>query len=709
MRKYLTVAAMALLLAGCNKPYDDSSILERVASLETRVTALETAVQGIQSAVGDGIFVQKVEQYADPATGKTVGVTVTYTSGKVVYFEISPKADSSAPVLSVITSGSGQLVWAVDGIPIKINGEEVPVYQTPEFTIDADGNLMVSIDGSDPVVVGQVTSGGATLQDGIFKDIRVEDGKVVLVLADDSEVTIPFAEAFKLNIEKNVYAYNNLKAIEIPYTVSAKTESTVVGVAGYSITDFYVEVQEDKILVTPLKYGVAAVLMAYADTRMGLTSIVSLSIEPEGVTIADTPYSDEYDYVAAGEYAEINAHVVSNVEFDVVPEDDWIHVISVKGVLYTITLELDDNNTGKVREGSVAFYKKGTKNIVQLITIAQDVKPDGPKNLSAKESANCYIVTAAGDYKFKPYKGNSLEFISGVASAEVLWETWNNNEEVAANSVIAKVSYDGGFISFSTPATLKPGNAVIAAKDASGTILWSWHIWVPATTIETKDYGIFSSPMMDRNLGALVVATADDNIAIESFGLTYQWGRKDPFVGAGKMGEESNAKVAGVALSTTDGAGDADESKITLEQSIQNPTLLGHTKNKDWLTPFDNSLWKNDEKTIYDPCPPGYRVPARDKSQPFHSSYLTAFAGWAEATNWFTLGNPVAVFPFAGYRDDYGPGAVCHPYDRAVYWTAYASAEDGGTAYYVNVRKGSKHALGEAGKSRAGSVRCVRK
>ena len=67
----------------------------------------------------------------------------------------------------------------------------------------------------------------------------------------------------------------------------------------------------------------------------------------------------------------------------------------------------------------------------------------------------------------------------------------------------------------------------------------------------------------------------------------------------------------------------------------------------------------------------------------------------------------MAVFPFAGYRDDYGPDAVCHPYDRAVLWTAYASAEDGGTGYYVNVRKGSAHKLAEAGKSRAGSVRCV--
>ena len=65
------------------------------------------------------------------------------------------------------------------------------------------------------------------------------------------------------------------------------------------------------------------------------------------------------------------------------------------------------------------------------------------------------------------------------------------------------------------------------------------------------------------------------------------------------------------------------------------------------------------------------------------------------------------MFPLAGYRDDYGPESMTHAYDRAVYWTAYASA-DGVTGYYVNVRSpGTAHKLTEAGKSRAGSVRCV--
>ena len=707
MKKFFTLVVLALLAVGCAKEYDDSGLKELIAGLDLRVSELEANVSALQSALGDGKFVRKVEEYKDPDTGRTTGVTVTYTDGNIVHFNIVPTDPTLGPVFSVIRNGAGELVWAVDGQAIKLDGEDVPVYQTPAFSIDDEGNLWVEVDGRS-TNLGPVKSEGATLQDGIFTNLAVTDEAVVLTLSDGTTLNIPFAEAFKLNIETAEFTFASLDPIEIPYTVSAKTEGTVVGVAGYSPKEFNVAVEADKIVVTPLRLDAAAVMMAYADSKVGLVSVVNLTFEAEGFEITDEPYSAEYDYLAEGEDAVVTANAVSNIDFEVKPVEEWIHVASVKSQAYVITLKLDDNKTGEIREGTVNIVKAGTEEVVQTIRIAQLPAIDevGPKNLSKKGAANSYIVTEAGEYKFWAVKGNSGVEVNP-ATVEVLWETWNNAEEVTANSVIASVALQGSYVVFSTPATLKPGNAVIAAKDAGGVILWSWHIWVPATQIAMVENGIYSAPMMDRNLGALVAATADGSITVESFGLNYQWGRKDPFVGAATMGSDGNATVAGVALSVTDGAGDADESKITLEQSIQNPTLIGHSKNKDWLLPFDNTLWQNDVKTMYDPCPPGYRVPARDKNQPFHSSDLTTVPGWAEDTNWFTLGDPVAVFPFAGYRDDYSPKVVCHTYDRAVYWTAYASAEDGGTAYYVNVRKGSYHTLGEAGKSRAGSVRCV--
>ena len=706
MKKIITLVALALLAVGCAKEYDDSGLRELINGLDARISELETNVSALQSAVGDGKFVRKVEEYKDPDTGRTTGITVTYTDGNIVHFNIVPTDPTEGPVFSVIRNGAGELVWAVDGVTVKMDGEDVPVYQTPAFSIDEEGNLIVEVDGQ-KTNLGPVKSEGATLQDGIFTDLAVTDSAVVLTLSDGSTVNIPFAEAFQLVIDRTEFVYTGSGPVEIPFTVTAKTAATVVG-AYYDIDKFSVEVGADKAVVTPIVEKASGMVMLFADSKVGLTSIVTVIVEAEGIRIIDTPYSATVDYLAPGEDAVVVANAVSNIAFDVLPQVDWIHVASVKSTAYAITLKLDDNKTGAVREGIVNIVRAGTEEVVQTIVIAQEaaVVEVGPKDLGRKGTANCYIVKEAGEYKFKAVKGNGEEAVAAV-TAELLWETWNNTEEVIANSVIATVKYEDGFVFFTTPETLKPGNAVIAAKDAAGVILWSWHIWVPATEIETADYGIYSAAMMDRNLGALVVATADDATTVESFGMTYQWGRKDPFVGAGVIGSDSNATVAGVELSVSEGDGVADESKISLEQSIQNPTLLGHTQNKGWLDVVDNTLWQNDVKTIYDPCPPGYRVPARNKETLFHSGDLSTAPNWAEGNNWFTLGDPVAVFPFAGYRDDYSVKRVCHTYDRAVYWTAYASAEDGGTAYYVNVRKGSAHKLTECGKSRAGSVRCV--
>ena len=699
MKKFFTLVVLALLAVGCAKEYDDTGLRDLIAGLDLRVSELEASISGIQSTLGDGKFVRKVEEYKDPDTGRTTGVTVTYTDGNIVHFNIVPTDPSAGPVFSVIRNGAGQLVWAVDGKAIKMDGEDVPVYLTPTFSIDEDGNLWVEVDGKN-TNLGPVKSEGATLQDGIFTNLAVTDDAVVLTLSDGSTVNIPFAEAFKLNIENAEFSFGALEPIEIPYTVSAKTEGTVVGVAGYSPKEFSVEVTDEKIIVTPLSMKAAAVMMAYADSKVGLVSVVNLTVEAEGFEITDTPYSAEYDYVAEGEDAVVVANAVSNIAFEVKPVEEWIHVVSVKSTAYVITLKLDDNKTGNVREGTVNIVKAGTDEVIQTIKILQLAAVDevGPKNLSKKGAANSYIVTEAGEYKFWAVKGNSGMTVSP-ATVEVLWETWNNGEEVTANSVIASVSISGSYVVFSTPATLKPGNAVIAAKDAAGTILWSWHIWVPATAIETNTYGLFNAALMDRNLGALVAAT-EAEAPVESFGLTYQWGRKDPFVGPKAVSSSSNATVAGKELEVA-------AAQITLEESIANPTLMGHKDNEDWLSTPDNTLWNNDAKSMYDPCPPGYRVPACDTEQLLWASDLSTVPGWGvdEAKYLFKMGDPAAVFPFAGYRDDYSVGSMTHAYDRAVIWSAQNENDVKGKM--LNIRGSGTHARGSAPKARGGSVRCV--
>lgn len=703
MKKILTAVATALLLLGCaRQEVDLSGINEKLAELDNRITALEGNITSLQSAIGDGVFVQKVEQYADPATGKTVGVTVTYTSGKVVYFEISPKADYAGPVLSVITSGSGDLVWAVDGIPIKVNGKEVPVYQTPVFSIDEEGYLWVSIDGEDPVRLGQVQNEGATLKDGIFTDIQVTGEAVVLTLSDGSTVNIPFAEAFCLVIGKTEYVYAKAEPIEIPYTVSAKTAATVVGVAGYSPKEFSVKVEADKIVVTPLKEGASGILLAYADSKVGLTSLVNLTIEAEGMEVTDKPFNEAVDYMADGTDATVVAHVVSNMEFDVKPMDEWIHLVSVKAQAYVLTFSLDDNTTGALRTGKVNILKKGTETVIQTLTIAQDKAVVGEvTDLGKKGTANSYLLTKAGEYKFKAVKGNSDESVGAIAGAMVVWETENTTTAPETGAIIASVEVKDGYICFSTQKDLKPGNALIAAIDASDNILWSWHIWIPATEVAVWDSEEFcGAKMMDRNLGALVATGGAGEVDPLSIGLYYQWGRKDPFPGAASFEKSpKGAQVAGTAWTY-------HKELISTEYSIQHPTEYASVPEVDdgvWNTEDPKDLWNTEDgkKTLYDPCPPGYRVPVYNSELPM----------WKGSDEGFTFdGNRVSYgdfhFTVAGYLDCWG-ASYAYSNLRTHVWASKWYDEKRATCMYFRLDKDTKYYSQKFHKAKAGSVRCV--
>ena len=49
-------------------------------------------------------------------------------------------------------------------------------------------------------------------------------------------------------------------------------------------------------------------------------------------------------------------------------------------------------------------------------------------DLSSSASANCYIVSNVGLYKFKAVMGNSSESVGAIASASILWETFGTSE-----------------------------------------------------------------------------------------------------------------------------------------------------------------------------------------------------------------------------------------------------------------------------------------
>ena len=323
---------------------------------------------------------------------------------------------------------------------------------------------------------------------------------------------------------------------------------------------------------------------------------------------------------------------------------------------------------------SVRCQKEGTGGGPQY---DNDFSTSSARSLSDAGTANSYIVSNAGTYSIAAVKGNSSESVGSVASAEVLWETFGTDEKISKGSLVSGARYENGQIYFKTADSYREGNAVVAAKDASGTILWSWHIWLTDEP-EGQVYYNNAGTMMDRNLGAINATPGD----VGALGLLYQWGRKDPFLGSCSISESIEAK----STITWPSAIPSDSSNGTIEYSVSHPTtsITCNVGNYDWYytgsDSTDNTRWQSD-KTIYDPCPVGWRVPdggdngmwstAKGSSSEYNSSYDNTNSGMNFSGN---FGSSSTIwYPASGFRYDYD-GVLNNVGSAGYYWSVTSSS-----------------------------------
>ena len=122
-----------------------------------------------------------------------------------------------------------------------------------------------------------------------------------------------------------------------------------------------------------------------------------------------------------------------------------------------------------------------------------------------------------------------------------------------------------------------------------------------------------------------------------SSGAYYQWGRKDPFVTAANSGaiSEKNAQYT-ISPETT-----------TIAAAVKNPATFYAKDNgntSDWLSTANDALWGTN-KTIYDPCPAGYRV----ADQNAFSKNLTTLSSTTNANHvTFLIGAYDIAYPLCG-------------------------------------------------------------
>ncbi len=296
------------------------------------------------------------------------------------------------------------------------------------------------------------------------------------------------------------------------------------------------------------------------------------------------------------------------------------------------------------------------------------------------EPANCYVADKVGYYLIPAFcmgnrpKNGRLDVsedgtynkTGNKVTADYLW-----TDNSGAISDIEYIPGKDGYISFKVNAdssgNAPRGNTVIALYDSvTNEILWSWHIWMSdyqevATNGECRKgentIDGFSSDaakghliIMDRNLGA---TSADKNDGWKTYGLYYQMGRKDPFVGANSAGGDevthethydkthNDKNVPTYEQFETEKFGDLtnhtewntklaengwtyNNAFITAEYGRQNPmefasswtkesqdtrwTIRALNQTEPFVSSGDHEDFWNRSKTINDPCPAGWTM-----------------------------------------------------------------------------------------------------
>ena len=274
------------------------------------------------------------------------------------------------------------------------------------------------------------------------------------------------------------------------------------------------------------------------------------------------------------------------------------------------------------------------------------------------------------------------------------------------------------------------GNALIGIYDSSDNLLWSFHIWVNSVTNTVyaqnslgKEYTV-----MNQNLGAVSMIEGNKG----SYGLLYQWGRKDPFVGADDLKSTTDAGMWVTSSTTVSFDAQPVSSGSTLASVARNP-LTFYYGNRNWYDgEVDKYLWGNPNdnsgesvKTVFDPSPKGYRVAPRDLALAFskNGKLETSSSQDTQISNYyyykfFNYGwefyadgrgiSKITYYSSPGMRDGSlnGKGALTNVGTQGYYWT---SANKNGNYFYVTNFSSSSISLNaESLPVNAMTVRCIK-
>ena len=286
------------------------------------------------------------------------------------------------------------------------------------------------------------------------------------------------------------------------------------------------------------------------------------------------------------------------------------------------------------------------------------------------------------------------------STGSLVWSDCGDN--IVSNLAVSNdpTNSDLKFLTFTVPAAnIVQGNAVVAVKDNEGKIMWSWHLWFTdsgalsttpfnnaagETQHFTRDnlgfvYDTYkgTSYVTPRRVRVTVTQTGSNEekqfqiiqnpgtSSISFHDTKYQFGRKDAFSGI------------------TTGEPTIVSGWTTYQNSILNPgtfNVFGSSSyTYDWCSTIYYNAWAVDNtstansvstsaitKSVYDPCPVGFKMPG--------SNAFTGFSkgngSWAKGYTFTDSSKGTSVFFPAADCRSVTSGKLIYPEQGGEYWSA---------------------------------------
>ena len=355
-------------------------------------------------------------------------------------------------------------------------------------------------------------------------------------------------------------------------------------------------------------------------------------------------------------------------------------------------------------------------------------------------NSNAYETTATGTYVLQHFQDHAGQPItnpwiektnsSAYANIDGAKIVWSDEKDLVTSPTIAHDASGDGYLDFEVKQSdIKSGNAVVAVTKG-GVVVWSWHLWfapksalnkIEVTNHQGVKYNFTEETLGWKPKGEVTTYNAPRTVKVkveqtianggtkqftvinitqnnggkkEGIATLYQFGRKDALPGTDTFYPTNSYSFD----NTTGGR--------SLGYAIQHPENMfiyaqTGTYYYDWCNATYYNLWSADNtttgfndnavvKTVYDPCPVGFKMPASNAFTGFTSNGQNQSGAaninangtadsWdkfsaAYGHNFYTNGSKTATifFPASGFRS-FGGGSLNFVGDVGYYWSAVPS------------------------------------